>query len=254
VSAGPPRCRACTADLRDGALRCDRCGAPRAGLGACPHCRGEGGLSPHAELRFSCDLCGGPRIPHLDPAIPSSGRDVPLLQKAAAARKHRALWRTAAAGGGVALAVTLVPLVITMLVAGPRLFVLGPGAVFTALFGGLLATALTKAGQAERAIAPALDGAWLIAATDISLARGSALTTEHLSRALAIEEPQAEELLALVDVTESTGVVSTRGARLRFEPPPVSVGGTAPVLDEARAAEEADAADPARQVARRSEP
>lgn len=254
MSAGPPRCRACTADLRDGALRCDHCGAPRPGLGACPHCHGEGGISPHAELRFACDLCGGPRIPHLDPSIPSSGRDVTLLQKAAAARKQRAIWRALAAGGAAAMALALLPLVITTLIAGPRLFVLAPGLAFTALFGGLLATALARAGKAERVIAPALDGAWLVAATDISRAQGGELTPEQLARALGIEEPQAEELIALVEVAESTGVVSTRGARLRFEPQPGGGGGAAPRAEEVRDAEEPEASDPARQVARRSEP
>lgn len=215
MSARVHRCRACAADVPDGAPRCGRCNAPQGFLEPCPHCRGEGGTSPHPELRFTCDLCGGPRVPKLDPSIPTSGNELPLLRKADEARKARATWRGAAVASGIALVLTVVPFTLLLIMVGAVLLLMLPGLLFTALFTGLLVMALLRASARGSEIEPALDGAWLAVATDIAHASAAPITAEELSAKLGIEEPQAEELVALIDVNETVGVVSVRSQRMR---------------------------------------
>jgi hypothetical protein len=217
VSEGTQRCRACAAEVQGGALRCERCGAPQGALVACPHCRGEGGTSPHAELRFVCDLCGGPRIPRLDASIPPNGREVPLLRKADAARKARAAWRGAALGSGLALVLTAVPFVLLLFIVGAAPLLIVPGLLFTALFAGLLAMAVTRARARGREIGPLIDGAWVAAATDIARHSRGPLTALDLSQKLGIDESQADELLALLDVHQALDGGPIAGPPLRIE-------------------------------------
>jgi hypothetical protein len=217
VSAGAHRCRVCAAEVRDGALRCERCGAPLGHPTPCPHCRGEGGTSPHAEFRFVCDLCGGPRIPGLDASSSSSGREVAFLRKADAARKARATWRGAAVASGVALVFTVVPFLLLSFIIGPVPLLMFPGVLFTALFGGLLAMAVSRAKARGREIGPVIDGAWVVAATDIARNSSERLTAPGLSQKLGIEEAQADELLALLDVHEAIDGAPSVRPPLRIE-------------------------------------
>lgn len=198
-------CRVCTASVPEGAPRCERCGAAQVDLGPCPLCNGQGGSSQHPELRFACDLCGGPRIPRLDPRMKSSGREIPLLRKADAARKARAMFNGLAAASGVALALTVIPFAVLLAVVGLKVLLLLPGLVFTGLFAGMLAFAIGRARSRGNEIAPALDGAWLAAATDVARQSAGPLTASDLGQKLGIEEPQAEELLALLDVDSALG-------------------------------------------------
>ena len=233
---GTHRCRACAAEVRDGALRCERCGAPQGNLGPCPHCRGEGGISPHAELRFACDLCGGPRVVRLDGRSSSSGREVALLRKADAARKSRATWRGAAVAAGLALVFTVIPFMLLVLLFGASLLLVLPG-LFIALFGGLLMMAMSRAAAHGREIAPALDGAWVAVANDVVRQSGGALPAPDLAQKLGIEEPQAEELLALLDVNEALSGVPA--PRMRIDAPPgPQAAAPAPAEALAQAAEE----------------
>lgn len=203
MSEGAQRCRACAAEVQGGALRCERCGAPQGALVPCPHCRGEGGTSPHEELRFVCDLCGGPRIPRLDASIPPNGREVAVLRKADAARKARAAWRGAAVGSGLALVLTAVPFLLLLLVVGASPLLIVPGLFFTALFAGLLTMAVTRARARGREIEPLIDGAWVAAATELASHSGGSLTAIDLSQKLGIDEAQADELVALLDVQKA---------------------------------------------------
>ena len=198
-------CRVCAASVPSGAPKCERCGAAQIDLGPCPLCNGQGGVSQHPELRFACDLCGGPRIPRLDPRMKSSGREVPLLRKADAARKARAGYRGLAAASGVALALTLIPFAVLLAVVGFKALLLLPGLFFTGLFSGMLAVGLGRARARGNEITPALDGAWLAAATDVARQSQGQLTAPDLGQKLGIEEAQAEELLALLDVDMSMG-------------------------------------------------
>jgi len=198
-------CRVCAATVPEGAPRCERCGAAQVDLGPCPLCNGQGGSSQHPELRFACDLCGGPRIPRLDPRLKSSGREVPLLRKADAARKARAAYRGLVAASGVALALTVIPFAVLLAVVGFKVLLLLPGLFFTGLFSGMLAIGLSRARARGNEITPTLDGAWLAAATDVARQIPGPITAAALSQKLGIEEPQAEELLALLDVEVAVG-------------------------------------------------
>jgi len=186
-----------------GAPRCPNCSAAQGPLDPCPHCRAEGGTSSDRELRWVCDVCGGPRVPRLDASMAYSGREAPLLRKADAARKARAGWRAAAIATGL-----LLPFV--LLIFGALLLIFGAsvGLVIVALLalgpiGAFLAFALGRAGERGREIAPAIDAAWLSAATEIAQQGRSQLSAATLAQKLGIEEPQAEELMALIDVNES---------------------------------------------------
>lgn len=248
MMSAPPAshtCRVCAASVPDGAPKCGRCGANQIDHGPCPLCNGQGGVSQHPELRFACDLCGGPRIPRLDPRIKSSGREVPLLRKADAARKARAGYRGLAAASGIALALTIIPFAVLLAVVGFKALLLLPGLFFTGLFSGMLAVGLGRARSRGNEITPALDGAWLAAATDVARQSPGPLTAASLGHNLGIEEPQAEELLALLDVDVAMG--GAPPPRMRIEAAPVGPGMTAiasPAEEEAML-EEASA-DPLR--------
>jgi hypothetical protein len=211
-------CRVCAASVPEGAPKCERCGAAQVDLGPCPLCNGQGGSSQHPELRFACDLCGGPRIPRLDPRMKSSGREVPLLRKVDAARKARAAYRGLVAASGVALALTVIPFAVLLAVVGFKLLLLLPGLVFTGLFAGMLAFGIGRARSRGNEIAPALDGAWLAAANDVARQSPGPLTAADLARNLGIDEAQAEELLALLDVDSAIGGAPM--PRLRVAPLP----------------------------------
>ncbi len=198
-------CRVCAAPVPEGAPRCERCGAAQTDLGPCPLCNGQGGSSQHPEFRFACDICGGPRIPRLDPRLKSSGREIPLLRKADAARKARALFNGLAAASGVALALTLIPFAVLLAVVGLKVLLLLPGLLFTGLFAGMLAFSIGRSRSRGNEITPALDGAWLAAATDVARQSPGPLTATVLGKTLGIDEAQAEELLALVDVDTALG-------------------------------------------------
>jgi hypothetical protein len=117
---------------------------------------------------------------------------------------------------GLALVLTVVPFVLLLLVGGAPLLMI-PGALFTALFIGLLVTAVVRARSTGRQIEPAIDGAWVAAATDIARSSREPLTAPTLSQKLGIDEAQADELLALLDVHEAIGGPQSAGPRARIE-------------------------------------
>jgi hypothetical protein len=242
--AGSHPCRVCAAAVPAGAARCGQCGAAQVDLGPCPLCGGQGGSSPDPELRFACDLCGGPRVPWLDTSIQPSGLDAPLLRKADAARKARAAWRGTAFAAGIAFVLAVVPFVLLLAVIGAKLFVLVPGLLFTGLFGGMLAMAIGRARSRGAEIAPALDGAWLAAATAIARQVPGPIGAADLSKRLGIEEPQAEELLALLDVngvsTDATAAPRVRIASAPGAPPPEALAAEQEALADAETAAEAE--------------
>jgi hypothetical protein len=241
TAAAAPRCRVCGADLPEGAPRCPKCSAAVGHLDPCPHCRAEAGASPDAELRYVCDVCGGPRVPRLDTSIKYSGREIPMLRKADAARKGRAGWRAAAVAGGL-----LLPFMLLIFGALIAIFGASAGLVLTALVvtapvGGFLAMALSRAGARGREIAPAIDAAWLAVAEDVVRRSKAPVTAAALAEKLGIEEAQGEELMALLDVNAdlSPGMrIEDLPARIA-EPPGMTQ--IASAEDEAALAEQAAA-------------
>jgi hypothetical protein len=237
MSAGRPalqRCRVCgAADVPAGAPRCHRCGAAVGALEPCPCCGAEAGASPHPELRYACDVCGGPRVPRLDRSIQYGGQEAALVRQADAARKGRAGWRAAAIASGLLLPV-LIPLGMALfLVFGAKAAILS-WLLLALPVAAFFVFALFRASARGREIAPALDAAWLSAATDVARqTRG--ITAATLAQKLGVAEPQAEELLALVDAN------SAAGPRMRIAAP---AAGSEPagVTDVLASEEEADLA------------
>jgi hypothetical protein len=200
---GPLRCRACGADIAEGALRCDRCGAAQSDT-TCPHCRATAGASPDAELRYVCDVCGGPRIPLGAGGRRRSGSENAPLKVAEEARKSRAKWRAGAALAGVMLPAALILSAVIGLITSA-----GVGLVIALLTASPLAAgmffSLSKAKEKGRAIQPALDAAWMTAATEIAAQSPRALTPRELASSLGVDEAKAEELLAMADMQSALG-------------------------------------------------
>jgi hypothetical protein len=162
-------------------------------------------VSTDQEMRFKCDLCGGPRIPVLSPAIRRSGKEIPALKAAEDARKGRAAGRATAIAGGVGLSFTVLTFAIFWLIFGlgivsaiAFLAVAGP-------LGALLAWGSSRAAKRGKEIPPALDAAWMAAASDVAAQSRGQLTAHDLAVALGVDEAKAEELLAMVDVNRAVG-------------------------------------------------
>ncbi|MDC0748445.1 zinc ribbon domain-containing protein [Polyangium mundeleinium] len=100
------RCVACGTGVPAGAAVCSRCGTSQR-MEVCPHCGATAGATRDAELRFRCDVCGGPRVPLDTRKMRRSGKEITALQRAELARKGRAKNRAAAVFTGVALVGTI---------------------------------------------------------------------------------------------------------------------------------------------------
>src|SRR6201999_4374331 len=101
----------------------------------------------------------------------------------------------------------------------------------SAPIAAFLAMALTRAGARGHEIPPALDAAWLAVATDVVQQHRGALDAQALAPRLGVEEPQAEELMALLDVND----VVAGSARGRV---PVAAAAAAPGMTQLSSAEE----------------
>lgn len=207
-------------------------------MDACPLCGATTGCSPDPEFRYRCDVCGGPRVPLHAPRKRRGAKELAALKRAETKRKSRAKSR----GGAIAAGLSGIGIVgmlglagIVSLVAGWNLglliFVIG---LFTAgPLAALTAWLALRASKLSKEIPTAIDEAWMAAATDVVDQSKNAVTATSLAQALRIEEPQAEELLALLeasDLVRPDGNFAYRG-RLRVETPSV------PATDDSLAAE-----------------
>jgi hypothetical protein len=234
-----------------GARRCPNCSAAQGPLDPCPHCRAQAGISPDRELRWVCDVCGGPRVPRLDPSIDYAGRDAIALRKADAARKGRAGWRAAAIAAGLLLPVVLLFVGVLLLVFGLSFALAFMALVALAPVAAFLAFAVGRAGTRSAEIAPAIDAAWLAAATAIARQSPDPVTAAGLAQKLGVEEPQAEELMALLDVNEALlgparvriGVPAGPASGLPTQPTQLAGADEAAVLEQAVAEEAAAEAE-----------
>lgn len=238
-------CRACSAPLTVGARKCDRCGVLQRDDVRCPHCGAVADAAPDAELLFACEACGGPRVPHDDAVAESDSAEVAALRKVESARRARAVWKAAGFGAAALLAFGIGVLGLTGLVFGAGLKL----GLVTVLFGtplaALLGLALRRISARSSEIRPALDVAWQAAASDVARRAHGAVSASDLARALRIDAPRAEELLAELDVNElvsggDTGALrSTAALRVRVDAPS---GDTAMAEIEAEREAEAEAA------------
>ncbi len=236
------RCRSCGREISPEVSDCPHCGATNLEE-RCPHCNAVTTSSPDKELRFHCDLCGGPRVPRVDAKLRKSKRDVPFLKRAEEARRSRAKYRAitavfAALGLGTTAFAGLFALIFGLSVGLGVTWALFAG---TALF--MIVWSLGRAGAKTKEIVPAIDQAWMRAAADVAAALKGPFTAEKLAKAMGIDEVAAEELLAQLDandmirsdVTEA-GEVAYQ-TKLRFGDP--GTGGTPE--EEAEALAEAEA-------------
>jgi hypothetical protein len=211
----PHRCRACAAEISKDAPRCERCGTSQR-VDTCPHCGAVAGASPHGELRLRCDVCGGPRVPLPQPPLKRSGREIPALQRAGRAASARTGWRAAAIAGGTLLGFNLLVLSVVLLIAGASVGVLLAGLITALPLAAFMFWAFQRAKARGREIGPALDAAWLALATDIANQSRGDLTAGSLAAALGIAEPQAEELLALLEVNDIVRGAMTAGGDMVY--------------------------------------
>src|SRR5262249_26082029 len=134
----------------------------------CPSCRAVAGASPDRELRYVCAVCGAPRVPRFDPSIKYSGRELAPLRKANAARMARAGWRAAAIADGLLLPIALLVTAGLLAIFGTSAALVVAALAVIVPIGGFLVYALSRAHKRGEEIEPALDAAWLSAATDIA--------------------------------------------------------------------------------------
>lgn len=257
LGGGPGTCRACGASIAPGATRCDRCGAAQVDV-TCPHCRATAGASPDRELRYVCDVCGGPRIPLVSASARRSGKENAALKRAEEARRGRGRWRGGAIGAGVLLAANVLLFLIVPLF---PFFTYSVAWFITLLLtsaplAALVAWASSRAKAHGREIQPSLDAAWLAAAGDVAAQSPGPLTARELGAALGLDEAKAEELLAMIDVNRAVGQAPRTDAMAAFDAKlriatdaaagaPGATGATAAEL-EAAAEEEAAGAAKAR--------
>ena len=239
------RCRACSAAIASGALRCDKCGAMQKDV-TCPHCGAMAGASPHVELRWVCDVCGAPRIPVLDPSIKSTGREIAPLKRAETARRGRSAARAMLVGSSLLLSVATLLFASVSIAFGAHLVVALTSILVTLSLTSLVVWSALRARARGREIEPALDAAWVAIATDVAQQLKRPITSRELAAKLQIEESLAEQLLALLDVNDIVKGELTEqgdlafGSKLRVDAPPP----TEPIPDlaaEQAAAEEATA-------------
>jgi hypothetical protein len=141
-------------------------------------------------------------LPRLDRAIRYSASVAEHLRAADAARKARAGWRAAAIADGVLLPFVFLLFGTLVILFGASGALVAVAFLMLAPIAAFLAFALSRASASSARIAPLLDAAWLAAAGDIARqTRG--LTATTLAAKLGIAEPQAEELIALIDVNAS---------------------------------------------------
>lgn len=259
ASAGDARCRVCAAALAPGSDRCPQCGADQRAE-ACPHCGGVAGVSAHAELRFRCDVCGGPRVPVTDARVKRSGRELPLLQKARAAASARSVWRAAGVAASALFGFEVFLFAVLLLVLNASVGLFASGLLTMAPVAAFALWALRRAKSRSRDIAPALDAAWVSVASDVARQTERPLTAGGLASTLRIAEPQAEELLALLEVNDVVrGAVSPAGEfgyapKLRVDAAPAREAGAESAAHALAAEEEALAAEPLTQRTAHVEP
>jgi hypothetical protein len=199
-------------------------------------------MSPDPQFRFVCDVCGGPRVPTQAPRKRSSAKENNALKRADGIRKSRAKYRGGAIAAGVATAgafglfglIAILSVVFGWSIAWSFL-----GALLTAgPLAGLTAWLASRASARSKELPHVIDEAWMAAATDVIEQSSQAVTAGALAKALNIEEPQAEELLALLeasDIVRADGNFAYR-PRLRIEAP-----STQPASDNLAAEVEAQA-------------
>lgn len=187
----------------------------------CPHC-GTTAAAKHARAGgYRCNLCGGPRVlGEADVAL--SGDEVPLLKEARRATYARWLWLIGAFASGLAAFAGFSVALVAHWLAEPS--TIGTGLLFGlpmlpltfALFASL------RSRRATKASGDALHAARRGAVRD-AIQGGRELSASDVTKLFALPPPQAEALLAELNVDDSimstvtdTGDVTYRTANLKL--------------------------------------
>ena len=196
-------------------------------MDTCPLCGATTGCSPDPEFRYRCDVCGGPRIPLQAPRTRRNAKELAALKRAESTRNSRAKTRGGAFAAGLS-AVGIVGLLglagIVSIVAGWNLglWIFLAGLSTAGPLAMLTGWLVSRSSRLSKEIPVAIDEAWMAAATDIVEQSNTPVTATALAKALRIDEPQAEELLALLeasDVVRPAGNLAYQARRVRLETP-----------------------------------
>lgn len=212
-------------------------------MDTCPLCGATTGCSPDPEFRYRCDVCGGPRVPLKAPRKRRSSKELAATKRAEASRNKRAKSRGGAIAAGLS-AVGIIGLMglagVISIIAGWNLgmWILLGGLVTAGPLGALAAWLASRASRLSKEIPIAIDEAWMAAATDVVDQSNAPVTATSLAKALQIDEPQAEELLALLEASDLVRPEGNHGYRGRLR---VSVPSTAAADDNLAAEAEAQA-------------
>jgi len=198
--------------LKD-ATRCGACGAATLSL-------------PHLRQRWVCGVCGTPKIYVRLDDFELSGREIPLLRAAKAAKAGRMAWTAGGIGGGLgATAIAFITLL------GKSLFGLGwlwtgVGLALFLPFALLAVVAIAQSRAKGRELEESIEQAWLSAARDVAERYPDGITGKELAEVLPIDQKNGEELLARLTVDDAfhtriteDGALSVLPAQLRIEVP-----------------------------------
>lgn len=232
--------------MREGAARCDNCGAVYGEANRCPHCRTIADVR-QKKGHFVCVVCGAPRLPLVDPHIGHSEQLVRQLREAQRLSKKR-WWRRL--GGGLLAFMGVAGAGLSLLIA--LIAGIGVGTAITAGLTAILPLAIAVAlfrsaaklgGESDEVI----EQAWLELAGDVVDQR-EAVTAASLGELLGVSASRAEDLLVRLNALgrvrsriseEGQLLYTSGGAKARFR---VEEGEQlSPEEAEARANEEAAA-------------
>lgn len=212
------RCRTCGREIAAEAASCPHCGAANLEE-RCPHCGAVTTTSPDKELRSRCDLCGGPRIPRGDPKVKRVRRETGHLKRANDARKARAKFRAITAMfGAVGAFSTFIALIAAWLLPFSLVSVGVAWAVFAMPALALVFWSSSRASAKTKEIAPAIDQAWVAAASEVASRLKAPFNAQKLAETMGIDEHTAEELLAQLDANDVVRSDVTDAGEIAYQP------------------------------------
>ena len=192
-------------------------GAPLQGAQACPHCGAVAHVRQQEELRYVCNVCGGPRIELTNREVALSGNEMAPLQQAKSALGSRRLWRVGAIVGALGTAavsgITLIGLLF-----GFGAGWMTAGIIFALPLIAMLAGGISRSRAHSQTIARAIHAAWQSAAKDVALDARDGITAEQLAQQLHLPVSDAEHLLTQLNIEDQLQSHITEEGQLSFSP------------------------------------
>lgn len=186
---------------------------PAAPLERCPHCSSDARLQAHAVYRFTCGVCGKPRLPLDGTHARTSPETARLLATAYRQRLAKFAWQFASAGAfSAAFGIGLFGLGLSHWL---DFAALGNSvtALLTLIPLALGALFWSQAKKAIKGTSDAIAKAWQTTTQQLFTERGGRLTAQELARLLGLDVEHATLLLAEAEV--SAWIDSPAPERLR---------------------------------------